>query len=81
MSYPRDFPLHTSLSPPGPTGLSKSQPCIGIARMKRWKRAEKLGLNPPIEVLAVLLKEDAKNNVKARRAYVDELVSSNFLVD
>ena len=32
------------------------QPCIGIARIKRWQRALRLGLNPPVEVLAVLLK-------------------------
>ena len=44
--------------------------------MKRWRRADGLGLKPPIEVLAVLLKEDAKQNVRAERAYVDELMSS-----
>ena len=49
--------------------------------MKRWKRADKLGLHPPIEVLAVLLKEDAKNNVKAQRAYLDELMTSKHLND
>ncbi|KAM0122241.1 hypothetical protein ACP6JC_000981 [Aspergillus fumigatus] len=47
-------------------------PCIGIARLKRWRRAKMLDLNPPIEVLAVLLKE--KDTVK-QRAYVDELLS------
>ncbi|MCJ1441655.1 MAG: hypothetical protein MMC23_002145 [Stictis urceolatum] len=56
-------------------------PCIGIARTKRWKRANKLGLNPPIEILAVLLKEDALNNAKVQRAYVDELMSSKTLVE
>ena len=45
--------------------------------MKRWVRANKLGLSPPIEVLAVLLKEEKKNNTKIERAYVDELLSSN----
>ena len=49
--------------------------------MKRWKRAERLGLHPPIEVLAVLLKEDAKNNIKAQRAYLDELMTSKTLDD
>lgn len=52
------------------------QPCIGMARMKRWVRANKLGLNPPIEVLAVLLKEEKKGNSKIERAYVDELMGS-----
>ncbi|KAI9039576.1 putative DNA polymerase delta subunit 4 [Aspergillus affinis] len=51
---------------------SQFGPCIGIARLKRWRRANTLGLKPPIEVLAVMLKnnDDAK-----QRAYVDELMS------
>ncbi|KAL1645160.1 putative dna polymerase delta subunit 4 [Diplodia seriata] len=53
-------------------------PCIGNARVKRWKRAHRLGMNPPIEVLAVLLKE-GKENTKAQRAYVDELLRSRFV--
>ena len=57
------------------------QPCIGIARMKRWKRANNLDLHPPIEVLAVLLQEEEKENVKAERAHVDELMSSRFIAD
>lgn len=36
------------------------QPCIGLTRLKRWQRADRLGLNPPVEVLAVLLKEEEK---------------------
>lgn len=47
--------------------------------MKRWVRANKLGLSPPIEVLAVLLKEEQKGNDKIERAYVDELMSSRFV--
>lgn len=31
--------------------------CIGITRLDRWKRANGLGLEPPVEVLAVLLRE------------------------
>ncbi|KAK8207979.1 hypothetical protein M8818_004017 [Zalaria obscura] len=54
-------------------------PCIGIARLKRWKRANVLGLQPPIEVLAVMLREMDKGEVKAQRAYVDELMSSRFI--
>lgn len=50
---------------------SQYGPCIGIARMKRWRRANSLHLNPPIEVLAVLLKQ----NGRSERAYVDELMS------
>ncbi|KAF8864762.1 hypothetical protein BDZ45DRAFT_569284, partial [Acephala macrosclerotiorum] len=55
---------------------SQYGPAIGIARMKRWVRANKLGLSPPIEVLAVLLKEEEKGNTKIERAHVDELMSS-----
>lgn len=51
--------------------LTLSQPCIGIARLKRWRRANMLKLNPPIEVLAVLLKD---GNVR-ERAHMDELLS------
>ena len=47
--------------------------------MKRWVRAKKLGLEPPIEVLAVLLKEEDKGNAKIERAYVDELMISKFV--
>jgi DNA polymerase delta subunit 4 len=35
-----------------------------------------LGLNPPIEVLAVLLKEEAKGNKGMERAHMDELLNS-----
>ncbi|KAF3156816.1 hypothetical protein EYR41_003710 [Orbilia oligospora] len=35
---------------------SQYGPCVGVSRCKRWERAERLGLGPPIEVLAVLLK-------------------------
>ena len=48
--------------------------------MKRWNRAHKLGLAPPIEILAVLLKEEEKGNGKIERAHVDELMSSKFIV-
>ena len=38
-----------------------------------------LGLDPPMEVLAVLLKDMDDGNVKSQRAYVDELMSSRFV--
>lgn len=38
-----------------------------------------LGLNPPIEVLAVLVKEANKGNANVQRAHVDELMSSRFI--
>jgi DNA polymerase delta subunit 4 len=48
--------------------------------MKRWVRANKLGLAPPIEVLAVLLKEEEKGNSKIERAHVDELMNSKSVI-
>ena len=60
---------------------SQYGPCIGVARMKRWKRANGLGLRPPIEVLTVLLKEEGSENKKAERAYVDELMSTRLVVE
>ncbi|KAJ3949957.1 uncharacterized protein N0V96_001092 [Colletotrichum fioriniae] len=54
---------------------SQYGPCIGLQRMKRWQRAERLGLNPPIEVLAVLLKEEKKGHA-SERAHLDELMNS-----
>ncbi|KAF5658901.1 dna polymerase delta subunit 4 [Fusarium heterosporum] len=55
---------------------SQYGPCIGMSRMKRWKRADRLGLQPPIEVLAVLLKEESKGNTSIERAHMDEILSS-----
>ena len=49
--------------------------------MKRWKRANNLSLDPPIEILAVLLREEEKENVRAQRAHVDELMSSRYVAD
>lgn len=48
-----------------------AQPCIGIARLRRWRRANKLKLNPPLEVLAVLL----KNEEIEEKAHMDQLLS------
>ena len=50
------------------------QPCVGITRMRRWTRAQKLGLNPPIEVLADLLKEEAKGEKSTEKAHIDEIL-------
>ena len=49
--------------------------------MKRWNRAERLGLNPPVEVLAVLLKAQEKGNGKIERAYMDELLNTRPKVE
>lgn len=58
---------------------SQYGPCIGTTRLRRWQRAERLGLHPPIEALAVLLKEEAKKNENVQRAHLDELLSSTAL--
>ncbi|KAK3387802.1 DNA polymerase delta, subunit 4-domain-containing protein [Podospora didyma] len=55
---------------------SQYGPCVGTPRLQRWQRAERLGLNPPIEVLAALLKEQASGDEKNERAHMDELLSS-----
>ncbi|KAJ6789106.1 hypothetical protein PWT90_00408 [Aphanocladium album] len=55
---------------------SQYGPCIGMPRMKRWQRAERLGLNPPIEVLAVLLKEENKGNNDIETAQMDKILNS-----
>ena len=32
-------------------------PCIGVSRFDRWQRAQRLGLNPPAAVWAMLEEE------------------------
>ncbi|TQS36629.1 hypothetical protein Golomagni_02912 [Golovinomyces magnicellulatus] len=55
---------------------SQYGPCIGISRSKRWARANRLRLSPPIEVLAILSKHrGSKNAGDYERAYVDELLT------
>ena len=54
-------------------------PCTGISRLNRWKRAQKLGLKPPIEVLAVIVDAEKREggNEKhrdERLAWVDEFL-------
>ncbi|KAJ8659342.1 hypothetical protein O0I10_005057 [Lichtheimia ornata] len=41
----------------------KYGPCVGLTRMERWLRAEKLGLNPPKEVKEQLERGAAKDSV------------------
>lgn len=45
--------------------------------MQRWKRAHRLRLNPPIEVLAALLKEqEGDNKSSIQTSNVDQLLNS-----
>ncbi|KAH7320100.1 DNA polymerase delta, subunit 4-domain-containing protein [Stachybotrys elegans] len=55
---------------------SQYGPCVGIARMKRWQRAERLGLKPPIEVLAVLLREEKAEAKDVNTAHMDQILNS-----
>jgi DNA polymerase delta subunit 4 len=50
--------------------------------LKRWKRAYRIKLSPPLEVLAVLLKEmDRDSKVELQRSQVDELLNSRVKSD
>jgi DNA polymerase delta subunit 4 len=44
--------------------------------LKRWQRADRLGLSPPIEVLAILLKEESKGTQGIENAHIDEILNS-----
>ncbi|KAI1076396.1 hypothetical protein F5B20DRAFT_555925 [Whalleya microplaca] len=55
---------------------SQYGPCVGISRVKRWQRADRLGLEPPVEVLAVLMKEEAKGAKGIEKAYMDDILNS-----
>ena len=54
------------------------QPSMGMTRLHRWKRARNLGMQPPLEVLAVLLKSnDGKpEDERRQKSIMDELVMS-----
>ncbi|KAK6335400.1 hypothetical protein TWF696_002179 [Orbilia brochopaga] len=44
---------------------SQYGPCVGsVTRLQRWSRAHRFNLDPPIEVLAVLLKSELGENVE-----------------
>lgn len=62
---------------------SQYGPCIGTPRATRWHRARRLGLEPPIEVLAVMPQEEAARNLKKGqesagiKAHLEELLATN----
>ena len=35
-------------------------PCLGMTRLARWERAQRLGLNPPEEIETLLIKGKAR---------------------
>lgn len=49
---------------------------MGIPRRKRWLRAHKLGLAPPIEALAVLVKEDRKETKGIEKSQLEALLET-----
>ncbi|KAI2632210.1 hypothetical protein GGR54DRAFT_634975 [Hypoxylon sp. NC1633] len=55
---------------------SQYGPCVGISRMKRWQRADRLGLNPPLEVLAVLQRGEGRGVDGIEKAHIDEILNS-----
>ncbi|KAJ2986994.1 hypothetical protein NUW58_g4752 [Xylaria curta] len=55
---------------------SQYGPCVGVSRLKRWQRADRLGLNPPVEVLAVLMQEEAQGTQGVERAHMDDILNS-----
>ncbi|KAI0428125.1 DNA polymerase delta, subunit 4-domain-containing protein [Xylaria sp. FL1042] len=58
---------------------SQYGPCVGVTRLKRWQRADKLGLNPPVEVLAVLMREEEKGVKGIEKAYMDNILNSTAI--
>ncbi|TGJ87305.1 hypothetical protein E0Z10_g1446 [Xylaria hypoxylon] len=58
---------------------SEYGPCVGISRHKRWQRADRLGLNPPVEVLAVLMQEEDKGTRGIEMAYMDNILNSTVV--
>ena len=54
------------------------QPSIGIPRLSRWRRAYALDMEPPMEVLAVLLKEEKDKGMGVSgRSIMDDLILSS----
>jgi len=48
----------------------KYGPCVGLTRLARWQRAQRLGLKPPTEVFTLL---------DTRQGYLDASVRDSFL--
>lgn len=49
--------------------VSRFGPCTGLTRLARWRRAYRMKQDPPIEVLAVILKEEAKPQAPSSGAF------------
>lgn len=58
---------------------SQFGPCVGIDRKKRWMRAQRLGLAPPIEVLAVMLHEEANGVENVERSSFDAILNASVV--
>ncbi|KAF8909533.1 DNA polymerase delta, subunit 4-domain-containing protein [Mucidula mucida] len=59
-----EFPIHAEGETPEHQILREFDltydygPCIGMSRMERWERADKMGLNPPQKVYGILQQHD-----------------------
>lgn len=47
-------------------------PTVGITRLDRWKRADRLGLDPPSAVRDILESAEGQEEPKYREAYTAE---------
>jgi len=56
----------------------KYGPCLGITRLQRWERAEKLGLNPPMEIKSLL--ESGKVQSESLWWKLSKQIGTNFFV-
>ncbi|WVQ91988.1 hypothetical protein IAS59_005796 [Cryptococcus gattii] len=45
---------------------AKYGPCVGISRLDRWKRAQKLGLEPPEEICMILTTQQGQEDPSYR---------------
>ncbi|KAI8821404.1 DNA polymerase delta, subunit 4-domain-containing protein [Fimicolochytrium jonesii] len=55
VQYLKDFDLNYAYGP-----------CVGLSRMERWERANKLELDPPKDVYYILHAKEAKDDVEIR---------------
>lgn len=49
-------------------------PCVGITRLERWDRADRLGLNPPSEVRKILQTREGESEQRYRECFLEGAV-------
>ncbi|BFZ62562.1 hypothetical protein YB2330_003663 [Saitoella coloradoensis] len=55
----------------------KYGPCVGLTRLQRWERAEKMGLEPPSEVRRILMTVEGREEEGLRQGYQVETKRKN----